>query len=127
MAEVELGLQGSLMVVGSLGSQVIGYQLIGAEIGEPQTERGVAAEKRGRLHGVPSRECNRGEDELVETLPQLYVGKTTVSEEVTGVIRWFRREIALDFAPPAAPDHAAAIVRWVGSRTKQSRLNQPSA
>jgi hypothetical protein len=41
--DVELGPHGSLMVVGSLGSQLVCNEFVRAQLGEPQTERGVTA------------------------------------------------------------------------------------
>ena len=53
MGQIEFSLQRPVMVLSSFGSQVIGHQPVGAEIREPQTEGGLAAKKRGRLHGSP--------------------------------------------------------------------------
>src|SRR5262245_5191644 len=50
VSQVEFLPQGSLVVVGGLGSQVVRDRLIGAKVREPQVKPSLAAEKRDGLH-----------------------------------------------------------------------------
>src|SRR5499426_712396 len=81
--EVELGPQGSLMVVGRLGPQVICHQLIRAEIGEPQPERRLTAQIRCRFHGSPPVYASVDQDDWIGARPQLYLGTAAISKRLS--------------------------------------------
>jgi hypothetical protein len=105
--EVELGPQGPLMVVGRLGSQVIGDLLVGAEIGKPQTECRLPAQIRGRFHGSPP-VVYGDEHDRIAMPPQLYEGKTAISKETNGPY--------LGLATSCCPARASVLVPIVRRR-----------
>ena len=83
--EVELGPQGSLMVVGGLEAQLICHRALSAELGKSQAECRLTPEISGSFHGPLPENATCGEDKLAWELAPLYVRKTTMSERMSGL------------------------------------------
>jgi hypothetical protein len=73
MLEVELRPQSFLMIFGGFELKVICELLVRAEFSEPQTKRGLTAERRDIFHGSPPCEWKvYASIKLVERLAPLY-------------------------------------------------------